>query len=201
MIKFDSAIILDDVVLSPELSSIYDQYVALSKIGKVGENHTRLADFRRWQIAYQLMIKSTNHLDIGCGVGQFANLLKKNNSQCNVAACDVSRSWRLQNIFGFKYVDFDLKNSLDEIYDTVSCLEVIEHIENDFDNAVLNLKKIVGKQLLLSVPFSEKLPLGPGHFQVFTKQRLEKLFPNSKYYFCLNKNICQWVLIDWRPAI
>jgi 2-polyprenyl-3-methyl-5-hydroxy-6-metoxy-1,4-benzoquinol methylase len=193
----DKAIILEEIRLSSELQEILDIYIELSNKNKVGTNHTRIEDYRRWEVVNQLLLKSDSHLDIGAGVGQFANLLKKNGA--NVSACDISKSWRLQNLYGFNYFDHDLRSKLNNKYSTVSCLEVIEHINEGFDEAVHNLKSCVTRQLLLSVPYCERKPLSVGHFQVFTKERLLELFPGCEFYFCLNKERCQWVLIDWRP--
>lgn len=197
MIREDRCIILDNIDLSPDALALREQYLELSKLKKVGENHTRLEDFRRWDIVNQLLGDVSCHLDIGAGVGQFPNLLARKCGADRVSACDVTANWRMQNLTGFSYFIHDLRIPFSQRWSTVTCLEVIEHIEEGFEVAVENLKNLATEKLIVTIPYCERLPLSTGHVQQFTKERIESLFPGGDIYFCLNGNLCQWALVKY----
>lgn len=195
----DFAIVLDEITLSPDLGDIYNKYLEFSSRGQVKANHTRLEDFRRWEVVSKVLLPSTDHLDVGSGVGQLANLLSKSFGAGCVSACDIKKHWLIQNIYGFNYFEHDVRKYFNKKYQTITCLEALEHIEDNLEFAVENLKAHVDRQLLVSVPYCEKMPLGTGHYHRFDKTRLLGMFPGADLYFCLNGSLCQWVLADWRP--
>ncbi|WP_104696893.1 MULTISPECIES: class I SAM-dependent methyltransferase [unclassified Helicobacter] len=93
-------------------------------------------------------------LDIGCGVGQFASFLKDNGLKhyCSIDFSQESirqaRQKRLKN-FIFKKEDIFHSDLLDQSFDYVVILEVLEHLEEDLK--LLSLFKPKTK-MIISVP-------------------------------------------------
>ncbi|MEH7125680.1 methyltransferase domain-containing protein, partial [Bacillus sp. JJ1773] len=121
-----------------------------------------------WVKALQLIkgILKPSIIDIGCGPGQFANLLFDNNL-VNYRGLDFSKeAIKIAKIRNDKYRnlfeegDAFLSNIFDGLYNTVVIFEVLEHINEDLE---LVRRIIVNSHVLLSVPNF----YSPGHVRWF----------------------------------
>ncbi|TCJ06386.1 methyltransferase domain-containing protein [Cytobacillus praedii] len=121
-----------------------------------------------WLKALQLIknIKNPSIIDIGCGPGQFANLLFDNNF-VNYKGLDFSkeaikiakiRNDKYRNLF--KEGDAFFSEIFEGAYNTVVIFEVLEHIEEDLK---LVKRIIENSNVLLSVPNF----YSPGHVRWF----------------------------------
>lgn len=190
---------LNDVDLDAEMSDVLDRYKALAVEGRVGENHTRIHDYLRWQVVLDRLVEVENHLDVGSGVGQLVNGMVLKYPQANVTGLDIRKNHRFQQFGDFHFLEHNLVDPLPQKYKTITCLETIEHIPDPgFDQAVENLKAATGERLIVSVPYREKQPMIADHHQWFDDDRLISLFPGAHISVAAIGRMVEWALIDWR---
>lgn len=148
--------------------------------------------FRKHNILSMLKNRSDikSFLDVGCGAGELAcTLAEKGINGIAVdfseAAIEVASSMRDSR--GIKKTDLQFKlggleNVSGKQYDLVSCLEVLEHIENDrkFLKELVDYSK---KYVLISVPAKQKLydksDESVGHFRRYEKPDLLKMLNDA----------------------
>lgn len=145
-----------------------------------------------WEKISNLIYENEKIIDLGCGVGQLAELLIKE-GKTYLLGIDFSEiainKAKEKNL----YCDFIIRNLLEEeTYDLIQegeiflCCEVLEHIEKDL-SIIKNLKK--GKRLIFTVPNF----LSKGHVRCFKneeeiKKRYEDLIKIDYIYsFSLSK--------------
>jgi glycosyltransferase involved in cell wall biosynthesis len=81
----------------------------------------------------------------------------------------------------------------DRHFDTVCCLEVLEHLaETDLDKALAELRRVCGGTLLVSVPFREPAPISKFHRIRFDEARLRRLFPDAEIALLLKRDTAKW---------
>jgi 2-polyprenyl-3-methyl-5-hydroxy-6-metoxy-1,4-benzoquinol methylase len=84
----------------------------------------------------------------------------------------------------------------DNEFDTVVCMEVLEHIDRDqFVNALKQLRRVTAKYLFMTVPFREPLPLQSYHKLRFDFNDLNMYFPDGKYYLLIRRKGIPWMVI------
>ena len=123
---------------------------------KRGDNMNDMNSFqqKRAEISNQI-INNTTILDIGTGDG---NILKKisRQNEIKITASDFSiKSIKHLKKVGFDVIELDVNNSTSlekiEIYDYISALEVLEHIQNP-EKVLLQLLKKSKKGVFISFP-------------------------------------------------
>ena len=77
-------------------------------------------------------------IDLGCGACNFANVF--NDYECRVLAVDGSKHAKETANDGVEFLLWDLRESLrlDRKFDLVLCVELIEHVEAEFEDTILN---------------------------------------------------------------
>ncbi|WP_343761091.1 class I SAM-dependent methyltransferase [Clostridium oceanicum] len=121
-----------------------------------------------WNEALEIIkeIKNCNILDIGCGAGQFANLLFDNNIKSYVGidfskvAINLAKKTNAPYKEKFLLHNIYTSDVYKQEYNTVTILEVLEHLEKDIDV----LEKIKPKS---NVIFSVPNYGGKGHVRYF----------------------------------
>jgi len=119
-------------------------------------------------------------LDIGCGPGQFAEVIETYINHCSYTGIDFSKvaiESAQERCPNFKFFQNQLPLHDYEDYgyfDVIICLEVLEHIENDLD-VIDSLPS--DKNLLMTVPNYNSF----GHLRIFkneqeVKKRYERFF-------------------------
>ncbi len=146
-------------------------------------------------------------LEIGAGIGSFSEKLSKKGS---LTVTDINRRY-LYNIkekYGSKirigYGDIE-KNEYDfnnKKFDTIVCLNVMEHIKND-SKAVINMYYLLkkGGKLILLVPahmclfsnFDKKL----GHFRRYKKGNVYRLLRDSGFTDIKTRYVNWVAAIGW----
>lgn len=115
------------------------------------------------KLIYEDLMKPMSVIDIGCGPGHFANEFKKLGCE-RVDALDIAPISRQFLNPDITFIQHDLRTPYitNDKYDLVICFEVIEHIEEEFENILCNnIAKCVDGILVISVA-----PIGqesPGH--------------------------------------
>lgn len=144
------------------------------------------ADWARIRSAYDLVTGSCV-LDVGVGNGALLQVLSRSRRFEPVAGVDIRRHSKLQLPVD---VDFHLMSvaSLDfadDEFDTVVCMEVLEHLEApDLEPAIAELRRVARSRLVMTVPLNEPHPLWwhdkpGGHRQQFDPDRIRRLFPDA----------------------
>jgi 2-polyprenyl-3-methyl-5-hydroxy-6-metoxy-1,4-benzoquinol methylase len=160
-------------------------------------------DWARWSIILDL-VKNTSSsiLDIGIAHGTFINALSRVNAAERLVGIDIKEYSLYSEIFpGFERIiaDADSMPFRDGEFETVTCMEVIEHLPGEkMQNVISNLRRVAAKRLIISIPFCEPLPLPKWHHQQFTVERVSKLFPDAQYTLMLKSPVTRvhWLLID-----
>lgn len=149
--------------------------------------------------------KYDNYLDIGCGNGNLAIYLSKNFNIKNIFALDKSQFINFKHPINFKYWDLNILPLPfdDGTFDLITCIEVIEHIENYFalireikrilkPNGIAfittpNINTLISRLNLLFTGkplfFDEKSYIGSGHINVIYDWALIRTFSEENLYF------------------
>lgn len=109
--------------------------------------------YGRWIIATRFIEPGATILDVGCGSGEFLQYLREQKPEVKASGIDFSaKAVQLTREAGFEAEVVDLLSEKPpDVYDYVTCLEVIEHIP-DAEAFMKNLKKAFRKQLIISIP-------------------------------------------------
>jgi SAM-dependent methyltransferase len=170
----------------------------------------RPVDFYRFKRVRRHLVGKTV-LDIGSGRADFLNLIKKNHRvtgiEINKQRVDYCNRILGQDCVKLGNLDERL-NFEDNSFDTVVCLEVLEHLE-DPESALKELVRVSRKRVIVTVPFNEKIRYllclhcakytpHSGHLHSFNKEdiigtvpdnvrivKLELIGNSALYYFPL----------------
>jgi 2-polyprenyl-3-methyl-5-hydroxy-6-metoxy-1,4-benzoquinol methylase len=137
-------------------------------------------------------LKARDVLDVGCGQGDLLVALSKLNRDVSLTGCDPSlvaiESARLKapevEFICADLINEDPRELYGKSFDTVTLVEVIEHLDNPSD-----LLKKVSQYMKLNATLIVSVPAGPrsafevsiGHRQHFSKQSLMKLLIESGF--------------------
>lgn len=139
-----------------------------------------------------------NHLDIGCGTGEFLYKCKKEGfSVAGVEPSELARSQAIKNFNLNVSSDAKLKQFKDESFGSISMWHVLEHIPN-IEDTMQNLNRIVTKNgyIIIAVPNHKSWDASyykkywaawdvPIHLWHFSKTAIEKMF--NRHGFSLIK--------------
>lgn len=148
--------------------------------GLYGEN-----DWRRLDWAARKVPQSGSILDVGCGPGAFLNYLTLSGRHDQVTGIDIRQHTRFHQVD--EAVPLDLREMSvagmkfpDKSFDTVVCMEVLEHLHPPLlEPALSELNRVCRGSLLLSVPFEEPEPLPSYHRMRFDRNDIARLFPGA----------------------
>jgi len=149
------------------------------------------ADFYRFKRVRRHLV-GDSVFDAGCGQPGFLNLIK---NDYRIAGIEVNKQRvdYCNRILGQNCVRLDnLDKRLDfkdNSFDTVVCLEVLEHLE-DPESALKELIRISRKRVIVTVPFDEKIQYVlclhcaiytpySGHLQSFNKENIAGIIPDD----------------------
>lgn len=155
-----------------------------------------------WHVAKRMLVKKFLSLylknfsdkklvDIGCGTGKFLEEIKNFKTWDDLLGVDGSNDalnfTKKRNIALVKKADFEKKLPiLDESFDVVTSLDVVEHIEND-QNLINEFFRILKPQgiTIITVPAHQWLWTYwddmLGHKRRHTKKSVEVLFTNAGF--------------------
>jgi SAM-dependent methyltransferase len=173
---------------TPLLRTIREQFeeAYFKQFGvRSGRGLYKNADWRRLEFATRLIPSDCRSvLDVGVGPGAFLNYLALSGRFDRVTGIDKRRYTKFVELApDLDYQLMDIKNMSfpDNCFDTVFCMEVLEHLDSKTLEAGLSsLRRITRKRLVMTVPFNEPLPLPSYHLQHFDEQRIRETFPNAE---------------------
>lgn len=97
-------------------------------------------DYKRLKMVAEMCVGDV--LDVGCGGGKLKDYLPEN---CKYTGIDILPSGN--GIYGSVYK----LDCFHQTFDTVTFLEILEHLEHPLD-ALIEIRKVVKKKLIISVP-------------------------------------------------
>jgi len=131
-------------------------------------------------------IKFNTVLDAGCGIGFMLNCIKKYFNPVSLTGIDISEE--AINICKSIYPNYifyvkDLqKESLNQKFDLIICMDVIEHIENDSE-FLKNISSMCNKYFLISTLLGRmrNFEKSIGHFRNYNKDELVRLLESQGF--------------------
>jgi len=114
------------------------------------ENYDSLKRFIAYfyQIDFVIKMNPSTVLEIGIGNKTVSDYLKK--TGISVTTCDIDKKLEPDIVADIR--NLPLK---DNSYDTVFACQVLEHIPfDDFEKSLLELKRVSGKNVIISIPFT-----------------------------------------------
>lgn len=135
-------------------------------------------DWQRLTFVQSQLRPGQRCLDVGPGRGYLSTMLHRNGLFKELYAIDiVNRTNRLPSDVTFSMTSVAEMHFPDNFFDSVICLEVLEHLDDaTFVAALRELRRVTKGQLLISVPFREPMP-SKYHLQSFHLERIRDLFP------------------------
>jgi hypothetical protein len=134
-------------------------------------SHYRQMDINRFRFVISNIPKDVHTiLDVGAKDAQFKEMAEK--EEYKVVAMDIDP--KEKTILKANLINLPFK---DNSFDIITAQEVLEHLDNaTFKRALNEITRVARKYVIISVPH-EEVPIGEGHKQFFSKQKLYQLFP------------------------
>lgn len=161
-------------------------------------------DWARVSYVFDMLARGRRVLDVGVGSGQLINALATSRMHSGVVGVDItthSKFIRQTDAFEMKRMNVaDLKFE-DDSFDTVICMEVLEHINRStFLAGLRELRRVCRTQLIMTVPFEEPEPLPRYHKQRFDRAEILGLWPSATRRLLQRPGV-SWALMEEQPAL
>lgn len=180
-----------------EIKDIYSKQISETGLGIYSN-----PDWNRILQAFDLA-DGQSVLDVGIGNGALVNMLMKSDNFNRIVGIDIKQNDFLELLDN---IDFKIMNVLDlsfqdNEFDTVICMEVLEHLEiKDFYTGLSELRRVAKDKLVVTVPFREKEPVWwhdkpGGHRQSFSLKKLNTIFPFGKGTLIERPGGAHWIMI------
>jgi ubiquinone/menaquinone biosynthesis C-methylase UbiE len=127
-------------------------------------------------------------LEVGVGPGQMFRVLARD--PCIERLTGIDIPWNEEFIRPprgeFELINITKMRFSDGEFDTVLCMEVLEHLElTDSPSALAELRRVCARRLIVTVAFEEPEPVWhhdkPGGYrQSFSRRLIDVQFPNAK---------------------
>lgn len=155
------------------------------------ESMSQAVWYNKWTVKKFESFLKGDMLEVGCGIGNFTNFLKKFG---NVWAIDIVDSYIKQTSrieggginVGFGDIEKGKYFFTKQKFDTIVCLNVLEHIKDD-KKALENMYGLLNKngQLVLLVPAFDflmgEIDRSIGHFRRYDKKLLKNLLEDTGF--------------------
>ncbi len=204
-VKF-TVIYLDDLPLSPSTCMIMKKCVACFGITMRGQSlicvgNYPLDDWKRFEYLSSLLPEGKHLLDVGCQHGHFLNLAGASHKFNNIIGVDVKRYKRFLILPGTCSLQF-VEASVAKLpfreggVDVVTCMEVLEHLDKEvFVTALSELRRVVNRLLIITVPYNQPEPLPSFHKLRFTDSDLLTYFPHGEFVLLKRQKGPSWMAV------
>lgn len=190
---------LENVSLPAKVSFLMYKQIQLKESKEAYFNKHPLYDWQRIAYVLSKIQRGNRYLEIGPGRGYFTTLVHRSNFFREMNVVDiVDRQKRMPASVHFDLMSVASLSYPDGHFDTVVCMEVLEHLtDTNYSLAVNELRRVSNKQLLIAVPFNEPMP-SKFHLQKFDSNRISTDFQSAKIEILVKKPIMRvpWVLIE-----
>ena len=196
---------LADVKLNACTTLVKEKYME-----RFGEGNSRHGWYREdlWKrIEYisSLLPEAKSVLDIGIHSGVFLNLLIALGKFQMIMGIDIMRHPNFtmlsdRQLYQIMYASVANLPFADKSVDVVTCMEVLEHLDKQsFLAALRELRRVVGRLLIITIPYNEPEPLYRGHKCRFTDSDLSTYFPRGEFALLKKSTGPDWITIIERP--
>ena len=201
-VRFSTVVDIQRFPSAPEADQVKNRYTDLygaEPEDRGGWYHP--ADWGRTSYVLSRLRHGPEFLDVGVGAGQFMNMVAVSGMFERITALDPTRFRKYTEMTeGVTRFDRSIADTRlpDDAFDTVTCMEVLEHIPTDvFEAGLAELRRVCRGQLLMTVPFKEPPPMSKGHVRRFNEGDIEEIFPEG-HYTILDRPKRPWILIEER---
>ncbi len=165
-------------------------------------------DFRNYNLNRLIaaLVKGDSVLDIGCGSGALITVLHRMGKDAsgiepNQGLIDVALE-RDPGLHLYR-ASGDAVDSLGKRFDTITIIDVLEHIEDDADQVARMRRALVpGGQLIVLVPAFQflfgKRDVSAGHYRRYSKRRLVRLLEDAGFEVQRSRH---WNAIGFLPYL
>lgn len=171
------------------------------------ESMSQAVWYNKWTMRKFLPYLSGDILEVGCGIGNFTAYLT---NYGNVWACDVEKNYIDQTKtlldrqvkVGFGDIEKGEYFFIRKKFDTIICLNVLEHIKDDM-KALKNLYDLLkdGGHLILLVPahmfLYGEIDKSIGHYRRYNKIRLNILMKDLGFKIIKSQNLNFLGALGW----
>lgn len=186
---------LAGVSLAPEIAFVRTQM--RDQFGMVKPLTTKWRDeFARQTVVFNI-IEGGDLLDVGYAHGIFLSACALSGRFVRLCGIDIADYEPFFNA-GFQALKMDVRDDIfvDDGFDTVTAMEIIEHLPGDSLHAGINTIRRLAPRRVITVPFCEGR-LHRGHHQRFDAQRVKWLFPDADCTVLARQDRgTPWLLID-----
>lgn len=181
-------------------TKLYDQFHRFTRAQSRIINHHNFTYNIIISILRQYIHNKQSILDIGCGAGTISLYLASTYNKSKVTGIDISsiaiaacqesaKRLQLNNII-YRQMDFPTKIPKEK-YDIIVCLEVIEHLEDDYlvikkmyellnDNGIIILSTPSVNSPLYKMGFAKSFDKRVGHLRRYNLNNLIRMFNNEQ---------------------
>ncbi|MDP3973625.1 MAG: class I SAM-dependent methyltransferase [Candidatus Daviesbacteria bacterium] len=169
------------------------------------ESMSQAVWYNRWTLDKFKKYLKGDILEVGCGIGNFTDSL---NEYGEIYAIDIDNSYinKVKELVygraGFGDIETGEYFFKDKKFDTIVCLNVLEHIQKD-EVAVKNLYKLLKDEghLILLVPVHPfmfgKIDESIGHFRRYTKEKIIQEINDAGFKIILSRKLNFLGAIGW----
>lgn len=163
--------------------------------------------YNRWTFGLFKRFLNGKILEVGCGIGNFSPMLAQYG---DVTALDIEKSYikiakeklKLKATVGLGDIEKGHYFFKNKKFDTVVCLNVLEHVKDD-ESALKNIHQLLkpNKLLILLVPANlflyGRIDSAIGHFRRYRKGDLKRLLIDNKFKIISCREINFLGAIGW----
>lgn len=199
MSLFGKIVDLTSVDIHPYAMTLRE--VAVQRNGSE-EAHDRkfpLHDWQRLSHVFDLLRPGATCLEVGPGRGFLTKMLAQGRRYEHITAVDIVQRNAIPKTVDFRIMSIADLRFEDRSFDTVLCMEVLEHLDDGvFETALANIRRVCRGQLIVTVPFLEPLPLPDYHKQRFDARRIRSVFPDAMHSILLKNPVTRvpWMLLE-----
>lgn len=190
---------LNTVNLTKSAGKLRNKYIEKCGTEELSNKRFPKYDWQRLSLVYNRLQNGDRCLEVGPGRGFLTTMLDREPKFKNVHAIDIiDFSKRLPSKTDFRIMNVTNLEYEDNHFDSVMCMEVLEHLsEADFFKGLSEIRRVCRSQLIVSVPFNEPMP-SKYHAQKFTVEKILDWFPNGKFSLLLKDPVMRvpWLMIE-----
>ncbi|MDF1777288.1 MAG: class I SAM-dependent methyltransferase [Rhizobiaceae bacterium] len=181
---------LAEIPLHPYMQKVMDSGV---------RKHFKSYDAQRVSYAFSKAQVGETFLEVGPGRCDLTIMVARSGLYSKMVVIDIEdRSAKMPEGVDFRMMNVGKLEFEDNSFDSVYCMEVLEHLDDPtFESGLAELRRVCRGQLLITVPFMEPMP-SKFHLQKFTEKRVREQFPNGKISLLVKEPVTRvpWLMVE-----